>query len=102
LIIIDGYVFLDDNQKAGLGYHLYKSLEDDIPVIGVAKTAFKDNKALVAEVYRGISRKPLFVTSIGIELKDAAENIRNMHGGFRMPGLLKLLDTHTKNNGILL
>lgn len=39
-IIIDGFVFLDDNKKHGLGMHLYNALNQAIPVIGVAKTNF--------------------------------------------------------------
>lgn len=95
-IIVDGYVFLDDNKKSGLGYHLYRSLPNEIPVIGVAKTSFKNNKSFVQELLRGSSKKPLYITSIGVELQEAAGYINKMHGDYRMPTLLKLVDTHTK------
>src|SRR3954470_22013277 len=37
-IVIDGFVYLDDNYKLGLGGYLHKELTEAIPVIGVAKT----------------------------------------------------------------
>lgn len=40
IIVIDGYVFLDDFQKAGLGFRVFEALEGKIAVIGVAKTSF--------------------------------------------------------------
>ena len=36
-IVVDGYVFLDETDKYGLGGHLHESLEKKIPIIGVAK-----------------------------------------------------------------
>lgn len=99
IIIIDGYVYLSNDKKAGLGYHLYTCLNKKIPVIGVAKTAFYSNSGneIVMETYRGKSSKPLFITAEGIELDFAAGCIKEMHGEYRIPTLLKLLDTHTKN-----
>ncbi len=38
--VIDGYVWLDDQGKKGLGARLYDALDAQIPVIGVAKTLF--------------------------------------------------------------
>ena len=40
IIIVDGFVWLDGETKPGLGVHLYKSLEEEIPVVGVAKKSF--------------------------------------------------------------
>ncbi|WP_276382131.1 endonuclease V [Flavobacterium sp. H4147] len=98
VIIVDGFVYLDDDKKYGLGGHLYEKLNRQIPIIGVAKTNFasieKDKKAL----YRGDSIKPLYITSIGIDLEEAFKNIESMHGEFRMPTLLKELDRLTKEN----
>ena len=98
MIIIDGYVYLDGNKKPGLGHHLYKELNSKIPVIGVAKSAFFENHAtdIVSEVLRGKSTKPLYITSEGIELSKASDMIKGMHGEFRMPTLLKLMDSLTK------
>lgn len=98
IIIVDGYVYLNSDKKAGLGYHLYTSLSNNIPIIGVAKTAFHNNNGdeVVKEVRRGVSNKPLFITAEGIELDIATECIEKMHGEYRIPTLLKLLDTYTK------
>lgn len=96
LIIVDGYVYLDDNLKLGLGGHLYKNLECNIPIIGVAKTNFKTLKEAKKEVLRGNSEKPLYITSIGIELDQATKLIKNMSGQHRIPTLLKKLDSLTK------
>lgn len=95
-IIIDGYVVLDDYGKLGLGGHLYEKLEKKIPIIGVAKKSFHNNSKNVMEIVRGNSKNPLFITSVGIELNEAAEKIKNMAGDYRIPSLLKLLDQKTK------
>jgi deoxyinosine 3'endonuclease (endonuclease V) len=96
LIIIDGYVYLDDLGKPGLGARLYEKLGNRIPVVGVAKTSFADNLKNVREVLRGESAKPLFVSAIGIDLDEAAQHIKHMHGSYRIPALLKRLDLITK------
>ena len=96
VIIVDGYVYLDDNCKPGLGTYLYRFLKEKVPVIGVAKTSYFQNAKLVKEVLRGESKQPLYITAIGIDLDQAALNIRSMHGGFRMPHILKLIDSETK------
>lgn len=95
-IIIDGFVYLDDHGTYGLGGHLYSALNCEIPVIGVAKTNFATIEKLKEPVYRGESKNPLFVTAIGYELGDAAQNIRTMHGAYRMPTLLQKLDGLTR------
>jgi deoxyribonuclease V len=96
-IIIDGYVFLDDFGKKGLGAHLFDTLEGKVPIIGVAKSKFYDNTRNVQEVFRGKSKKPLYVTSIGIDITIAAQCITNLAGDYRMPDILKKLDQRTKN-----
>ena len=98
LIIIDGYVILDDGGKLGLGGHLFEHLDEKIPVIGVAKTRFNSNKLNVQELYRGESKNPLFISAKGIELDKAANYIKSMHGNYRIPTLLKLLDMKTKED----
>lgn len=90
IIIVDGYVWLDEN-KIGLGGHLFKELRDNILVIGVAKTKFKSHSK-VKEVFRGKSQTPLYVSSIGIDLDEAAQNVEKMDGNFRLPTLLKRVD----------
>ena len=96
LIVVDGYVILDNEGSYGLGGHLYEALAQKIPVIGVAKTNFARNTMNVRKVFRGLSKNPLNVTAIGIDIDIAAENISAMHGDHRMPTLLKLLDTYTR------
>lgn len=96
-IIIDGFVFLDDNGKLGLGGHLYEALNQKIPIIGVAKSNFATINRKKKELYRGQSNNPLYITSIGIDLDNATEKIRSMCGQYRMPALLKELDKLTKN-----
>lgn len=96
VVIIDGYVYLDDEAKRGLGARLFETLDSKIPVIGVAKTSFYLNTKYVENVYRGTSRQPLYVTAIGTDLEEAAANIKNMHGNYRMPDILKSIDTETK------
>lgn len=94
--IVDGYVTLDDNGKPGLGYHLYTALEQTIPVIGVAKRAFHANTRLVRPVLRGDSRQPLYITAIGTDVDAAARHVAQMAGAYRLPTLLKTLDSLTK------
>lgn len=96
IIIVDGYVYLDEDKKGGLGYYLFKALEERIPVIGVAKSYFFASDDTVKEVYRGESKKPLYVTAVGLPLTQAEENVQQMYGEYRMPHLLKLMDTETK------
>ncbi len=95
-IIIDGYVYLDDAGKPGLGAILFKSLNQKIPAIGVAKKRFFSNEKLVQEIVRGESQNPLFITSVGIPLNEASDNILSMAGKYRMPDLLRILDRTTK------
>lgn len=100
VIVIDGYVVLDAKGKKGLGAHLYDTLRADSAVIGVAKQAFGDTSH-AAPVRRGISRRPLFVTSIGIPLDHAAAAIASMHGAHRIPTLLKRVDRLSRSHSRL-
>jgi exodeoxyribonuclease-5/deoxyribonuclease V len=95
-IIIDGFVYLNDELKKGLGAYLYESLQQKIPIIGVAKNDFislQKNKRLL---FRGESKNPHYITAIGIDLDTAKSNIQMMHGEYRIPTLLKRLDMITK------
>ncbi|QRN99667.1 endonuclease V [Archangium violaceum] len=88
-VVIDGYVWLGE-ERPGLGAHLYEALGRRLPVIGVAKTAFHAHVAV--PVLRGESRRPLFVTAVGMEARTAAEHVRRMHGASRIPTLLGRVD----------
>lgn len=95
-VLIDGFVYLDDEGRPGLGAHLYEQLRGKIPVIGVAKNDYvtiQKNKRLV---WRGGSKRPLYVTSAGIDMDVAAHHVQSMAGPFRVPTLLKELDRLTK------
>ncbi len=95
-IITDSYVYIDNNKNFGLGGYLWKVLDEKIAVIGVGKTAFHTNRQTVMEVFRGVSKNPLYVSAIGIDNNEAAQLVKNMHGEYRMPSLLKTLDQITK------
>jgi len=90
-ILVDGYVWLNEREKRkGLGAHLYDALNERVPIIGVAKNAFSESDA--TPVYRGESRRPLYVTSVGIDTPAARRAVRSMHGDSRIPTLLKAVD----------
>jgi len=95
-IVVDGYVYLNNEKRPGLGHYVHTHFSGTIPVIGVAKNAFHDNETFVKKIYRGNSSKPLYISSVGVELEVAAEHIQRMYGEYRFPHLLKLLDKHTK------
>jgi deoxyribonuclease V len=88
VIVIDGYVSLGD--KPGLGIHLWEALKRQTAVVGVAKTRF--HSASAVEVYRGLSKTPLFVTAVGMEVAEAVAKIMRMAGSHRNPKLLKAVD----------
>lgn len=90
-IVIDGYVTLGKEQRDGLGMYLYRELGGEVAIIGVAKNEFEGTPE-VCKLLRGQSKKPIFVTSIGIELEDAKRYIQDMHGSYRLPTLLKEVD----------
>jgi deoxyribonuclease V len=87
-LVIDGFVALGD--QPGLGMHLWRATGEKYSVIGVAKTPFRGTAGI--RVSRGRSRLPLHVTSAGIAPHDAAQCILRMHGRYRIPTLLKMVD----------
>ena len=93
IVIVDGYVWLAGGTP-GLGAHLHGAL--GVPMIGVAKTRYA-SAAGAAEVCRGESRSPLFVSAVGLELAEAVEGVRRMHGPYRVPTLLKQVDALTRS-----
>lgn len=96
LIIVDGFVYLDDQGRLGLGGRLYETLGQSIPVIGVAKTNFASIENNKRKLLRGQSGNPLYITAIGIDVDEAAAHINTMSGEYRIPALLKQLDGLTK------
>lgn len=96
MIVIDGFVVLDGAGKAGLGGYLFDHLHAKIPIVGVAKNNFATINKLKREICRGESKKPLYVTAMGMDLDEAGANISAMHGEFRIPTVLKLVDSHCR------
>jgi len=91
VFVIDGYVWLGAKNKPGLGARLYESVDRAVPVVGVAKSPFR-NDTWSAQVLRGKSRHPLFVTAAGLDQTRAAELVVSMHGKHRIPTLLQRAD----------
>jgi len=96
-IIVDGHIYVDNNFEYGLGGKLYEVLDKKIPIIGVAKTPFFKNKETIRELYRGESKTPLYISSIGLNLDIVIDCIKNMYGKSRMPYILRCLDKITKD-----
>ncbi|MDR7310847.1 deoxyribonuclease V [Nocardioides luteus] len=90
VLVVDGYVDLDPHGTPGLGRHVWDA--DLAPVvIGVAKTRF--HAATHAEpVLRGASKRPLYVTAVGIPRAEAADLVRGMSGSARLPDALRIVD----------
>ena len=89
LIVIDGFVWLGDEQP-GLGAHLHAALAGQSAVVGVAKRPYRG--ALAVPVLRGHSEQPLYIGAIGLPLDEAVAGVRAMHGPHRIPTLLKRVD----------
>ena len=101
-IILDSYYSMVDQVGKvipGLGEKLDEKLgrPDWITIIGVAKSLFGRSSEICKEVIRGEAMKPLYVSSRpGEDLDFISEEIKSMYGPYRLPYLLKLLDTETK------
>ncbi len=89
--IIDAYCYLSSDLASGLGSYLYRAMDQQASVVGVAKNRFK-NSTHAEKVFRGGSRRALFVTSMGLSQKQAASKIASMAGSNRIPKLLKAVD----------
>jgi deoxyribonuclease V len=86
-------VDLDPTGRPGLG--AYAHAQFDVPVIGVAKTAFRAATHAI-EVRRGAARKPLYVTATGIPINVAASLVVHMAGPYRLPDALRRVDILTR------
>ena len=91
ILVIDGYVWLGATDAPGLGAHLFKELHAATPIVGVAKTGYR-NDTWSKRVYRVGSRRPLYVTAAGVDTAKAAALVASMHGKHRIPTLLKQVD----------
>jgi deoxyribonuclease V len=88
-IVIDGAVHLDASDTPGLGRHLYDALGGRVAIIGMSTKAMPGLPAQF-EVYREEEARPVFVTSVGVDLGAAKVRVRGMHGKRRVPTLMKL------------
>ena len=90
LLVVDGYADLDPDGRPGLGARAHA--EFAVPVIGVAKSAFRTATHAIP-VLRGASARPLYVTAAGMPPTDAANLVRHMTGRYRIPNALRRADT---------
>jgi len=88
VLLVDGYASFGIPGRMALGEHLVR--ETGLPSVGIAKTAFFG--ALHREVLRGGSVQPLYVSSVGIDLADAVDAVRRMHGPHRLPEMIGRVD----------
>ena len=100
VLIVDGYVWVSPEREPGLGAHLHEALSLKSIVVGVAKTEFiaLTHSRPVQLVYRGSSRAPLFVTSIGFGPQEAGTLVRSMYGNHRIPDALRVVDRLARSN----
>jgi deoxyinosine 3'endonuclease (endonuclease V) len=119
VIILDGLARLPGSIEEGLGLHLEKELDKKYPnfrnshptsptmiygpaIMGVAKTKFKgvEEDTGTCKVLRGEAKTPLYTNTTWMKMSSAgaAECLKKMHGPYRIPTLLKLLDRETKND----
>ncbi|UWX62017.1 endonuclease V [Chryseobacterium oranimense] len=92
IIIVDGYVTLDDDGKIGLGGYLYEALDRKYAIIGIAKNEFATPDSQRRNVLRGESKTPLFLTAKGADVDEILPKVEQMYGAYRIPALLKKLD----------
>ena len=91
IIIIDGYVTLGEG-RIGLGGHLFNAIGRQVPIIGVAKRAYSGNSTALP-LLRSSSKRPLFITAMGIAVEDTKAHIASMAGKNRIPTILKAVDS---------
>lgn len=90
--IIDGYCYLSPEHTPGLGDRLHDALGQTATIIGVAKNRYQQSEH-AAELLRGGSARPLFITAVGIDYEAAARLVESMAGEFRIPTLIKAADS---------
>jgi len=88
VVIVDAHVWLEPGVP-GLGGRLLEAEPGLSTVIGVAKTRFKEAPATA--IMRGDSANPLWIDEGGAPI-EATKRIAEMHGRFRVPTLLRLVD----------
>lgn len=99
LIIVDGFAKFNDNIHKPLGEHIYEKYH--IPVIGVAKKWCDFCKVDNTDVYRGMSKNPLFVTVAGGNSNATKTIIQEMYGDNRIPYAIKLADSLARKHKVM-
>lgn len=87
-VIIDAHVWLGPD-RPGLGARLHEALGGMVAVVGVAKNAFAGAPSL--RIVRNAAR-PLYISAIGIDPREAAGQVAAMHGPYRIPTLIRRAD----------
>jgi deoxyribonuclease V len=104
-IVVDGFVWVmnDDGERVpGLGKRLQDAIvekyEHHLSVIGIAKNPYHSKIPNCIEVCRGQSKQPLYVTCTeDFFTQHYADEIKLMFGEFRIPNIIKAIDTKTRN-----
>lgn len=94
MIVVDGYADSGTEEHA-LGTYVYEKY--NIPVIGIGKNKYDRCVLENLEVYRGESRKALYVTSKGLDNEQAKTFVKKMAGQYRLPYLVKFADNCARN-----
>ncbi len=94
LIVVDGYADSGTTEHA-LGTFVFEKYQ--IPVIGIGKNKYDRCILTDLEVYRGESKKPLYVTSKGMDNEEAKRLVKNMAGEFRLPYFVKYADNRARD-----
>jgi deoxyinosine 3'endonuclease (endonuclease V) len=103
-MVVDGFAWVVDeegNQVPGLGKRLQdavlKEYGKNISVVGITKNPYHKQIPNCEEVYRGISKKPLYVTCTeNAFVNHYAIKVELMFGEFRIPDIIKSIDTRTR------
>ena len=90
-IVIDGYVHLASPLKWGLGMHLSHAMNDQTNILGIAKSRLPIASDYI-RVYRGKSKRPLYVSSNNYREFEMQDIVSSMHGSYRLPTLIKAVD----------
>ena len=71
-----GYVWLGEKNEPGLDAYLFEALRTATPIVGVAKTPYR-NDTWSERVYRGESRRPLYVTAVRLRVAKLQKQLRS-------------------------
>ena len=87
IVVIDVSVWFWVEERKGRGAHLHEALNAGSAIVGIAKTKFKGASYWAAQVLRGSSESPVFVTAAGLAIEEAVAGVKRMHGEHRIPTL---------------